>query len=251
MALSRITANSIEDGTIVAADIADGSITTAKIADANVTAGKIVSVANTQITGNITSSQIVPDPVFNGNTTVTNIITGAGTVGAPSIAPTGDTNTGIYFPAADNIGFATGGTIRGRWTTDGLCFGSDTAAANALDDYEEGTFTVTDMSGAGLSLTVSQNTYTKIGRMVFATYSVSYPSTASGAEARLSLPFLSGAGGSTQGGMVLEQNQSSSNSISAAVDNSDYLRFLNRGFTSLTNANLSGKQVRFTITYRT
>ena len=70
-----------------------------------------------------------------------NIAVQAGTAGAPAIQANGDSNTGIYFPAADNIGFTTGGTIRGRWTTDGLCFNADTAAANALDDYEEGTFT--------------------------------------------------------------------------------------------------------------
>lgn len=33
----------------------------------------------------------------------------AGTVSAPSIYPTGDTNTGIFFPAADTIAFAEGG----------------------------------------------------------------------------------------------------------------------------------------------
>jgi hypothetical protein len=33
----------------------------------------------------------------------------AGTVSAPSFAPTGDTNTGIFFPAADTIAFAEGG----------------------------------------------------------------------------------------------------------------------------------------------
>jgi hypothetical protein len=33
----------------------------------------------------------------------------AGTVSAPAITTTGDTNTGIYFPAADTIGFAEGG----------------------------------------------------------------------------------------------------------------------------------------------
>ena len=48
-------------------------------------------------------------------------------------------------------------------TSDGICFGSDTAAANALDDYEEGTYTPT----SGASLTVSYANYTKIGRLVF------------------------------------------------------------------------------------
>jgi len=33
----------------------------------------------------------------------------AGTVSAPAIYPTGDTNTGIFFPAADTIAFAEGG----------------------------------------------------------------------------------------------------------------------------------------------
>jgi hypothetical protein len=37
------------------------------------------------------------------------VVTGAGTVSAPAIVPTGDTNTGIFFPAADTIAFAEGG----------------------------------------------------------------------------------------------------------------------------------------------
>jgi len=93
----------------------------------------------------------------------------AGTVGAPALTTTGDTNTGIYFPAADTIGFSTGGTIRGRWTTDGLCFGSDTAAANALDDYEEGTWTMGITFGgaaAGVTYYANTGTYTKVGRKV-------------------------------------------------------------------------------------
>ena len=93
----------------------------------------------------------------------------AGSVSAPALTTTGDTNTGIYFPAADTIGFSTGGTIRGRWTTDGLCFNADTAAANALGDYEEGTWTMgVAFGGAAAGVTYSLNTgaYTKIGRQV-------------------------------------------------------------------------------------
>lgn len=96
----------------------------------------------------------------------------AGTVGAPALTTTGDTNTGIYFPAADTIGFSTGGTIRGRWTTDGLCFGSDTAAANALDDYEEGTWTISIQFGgaaAGVTYSINTGAYTKVGRQVTVT----------------------------------------------------------------------------------
>ena len=49
----------------------------------------------------------------------------------------------------------------------GIKFNAETADANELDDYEEGTWTVTDQSGAGMSLTVYVATYTKIGNQVF------------------------------------------------------------------------------------
>jgi hypothetical protein len=47
MAISQITANSIADGTVIAADIAANAVTTIKIADANVTAAKLASTAVT------------------------------------------------------------------------------------------------------------------------------------------------------------------------------------------------------------
>ena len=43
----------------------------------------------------------------------------AGTVSAPSIYPTGDTNTGIFFPAADTIAFTEGGVEAGRFDSSG------------------------------------------------------------------------------------------------------------------------------------
>jgi hypothetical protein len=43
----------------------------------------------------------------------------AGTVSLPAITTTGDTNTGIFFPAADTIAFTEGGTEAMRITSDG------------------------------------------------------------------------------------------------------------------------------------
>ena len=43
----------------------------------------------------------------------------AGTVALPSITTSGDTNTGIYFPAADNVGITTGGAERMRINSSG------------------------------------------------------------------------------------------------------------------------------------
>jgi len=63
--------------------------------------------------------------------------------------------------------------------------------ANTLDDYEEGTWTPTDGSGAGLSFSVTPNAnYVKIGRLVTVNFFLSYPSTASTAPNAIGgLPF--------------------------------------------------------------
>jgi hypothetical protein len=42
-----------------------------------------------------------------------------GAVGTPSISPVGDTNTGMWFPAADTIAWSTGGSERVRITSTG------------------------------------------------------------------------------------------------------------------------------------
>lgn len=50
--------------------------------------------------------------------------------------------------------------------------------ANTLDDYEEGTWTPVDSSGASLSLTVDFAKYTKIGNCVTLCANITYPATA-------------------------------------------------------------------------
>ena len=47
----------------------------------------------------------------------------AGTVSAPSIIATGDADTGIYFPAANQVGIAAGGVAAALFTTSGATFG--------------------------------------------------------------------------------------------------------------------------------
>jgi hypothetical protein len=59
-----------------------------------------------------------------------------------------------------------------RFTSDGITFNGDTAAANALDDYEEGTWTPTysttgtDFTSVTYDSGTTEGTYTKIGNMV-------------------------------------------------------------------------------------
>jgi hypothetical protein len=58
----------------------------------------------------------------------------AGTTSAPSISPSGDSNTGIFFPSADTIAFAEGGAEAMRIDSSSrLLVGTSTARANFLN----------------------------------------------------------------------------------------------------------------------
>lgn len=106
-------------------------------------------------------------------------------------------NTVLQNDAAVEITASSGGTKRFRFDTDGLKFGSDTAAANALDDYEEGTWTPvwSDASSGGTAATTNQahGRYTKIGRVVhlhFYTWSIQSQGTSNSMYLQ-GLPFAS------------------------------------------------------------
>jgi len=83
---------------------------------------------------------------------------------------------------------------RVRITADGLTFNGDTAAANALDDYEEGTFTASITFGGGstgITYASRTATYTKIGRQVTVNglIELSNKGTSTGAAKIEGLPF--------------------------------------------------------------
>ena len=82
-----------------------------------------------------------------------------------------------------------------RFTPDGLCFGSDTAAANALDDYEEGSWnaSISGAEGGGPTSYSGSGSYIKIGRLVYATLAwsnVTFPGL--GGQLQISAPFTAG-----------------------------------------------------------
>jgi len=62
------------------------------------------------------------------------------------------------------------------------------ANPNVLDDYEEGSLTPTDQSGAGLTFSTAFGRYTKVGRLVTFCMTVVYPSTADTSAAIISRP---------------------------------------------------------------
>jgi len=78
----------------------------------------ITGVINIQSTGS----------VLTGVTTVA-----AGSTSAPSISPSGDSNTGVFFPSADTIAFAEGGTESARFDSSGrLLIGTASAYTDVI-----------------------------------------------------------------------------------------------------------------------
>jgi hypothetical protein len=85
--------------------------------------------------------------------------------------------------------------------TGGIQFNGDTAAANALDDYEEGTWTpviTTDGGGATSNITTT-GTYRKIGNVITCYVTINFGASSTigvSTTFRMSLPFAASVGGS-------------------------------------------------------
>ena len=119
---------------------------------------------------------------------------------------------------------------------------------NTLDDYEEGTWTPVDLSGAGLTLTTGNCRYAKIGRIVQCNFIITFPVTVNGATAIIGgLPFLS---------VVPAAVSINISSVPTLVRGGTgfidtVFVFYDSVGTPLVNSSLSGTQIRGTIVYET
>jgi len=108
---ATITTLNSTTGTITTLNSTTGTITTLNsttgtIATLNSTTGTIATLNSTTGTIATLNSTTGTIPTLVATTLIT---TGTGTAAAPAIVPTGDTNTGIFFPAADTIALSEGG----------------------------------------------------------------------------------------------------------------------------------------------
>lgn len=135
---------------------------------------------------------------------------------------------------------------------DGIKFNGDTAAENALDDYEEGTWTITtNGDSTGVLAANSEATYTKIGNQV-TVHGVFQVSTNFSDNAIGGLPFnpynpvniVSSIHG------VGAMQYSSSYAFTRIAHNLDVVRFYTAGGSSI-NPSTSNDPFRFVITYLT
>ena len=131
----------LHDQDIASGDIESGSIVTVVYDGTNFQAtSQLASSAATSPGGSNTQVQYNSSGSFAGdadltfdgtNLTVANPIhLPDGAVATPSLANTGDLNTGVYFPAADTVGVTTGGTEQFRFGSNPIPGGSKNLVTN-------------------------------------------------------------------------------------------------------------------------
>ena len=155
------------------------------------------------------------------------------------------TNTGR--DAAIDLGVPSG-RFKDLYLSGGVYLGG-TGSANYLDDYEEGTWTPTDASGAGMTLTTTASQYTKIGDMVFVCAEVNFPSTSSTAHVKVGgLPFTATDNGAWAG--VVRYTNSSEDPTITHVNNNNYMTWYEKSGGIFINTSVSGHRFDFILIYK-
>lgn len=163
----------------------------------------------------------------------------------------------LYMYSEGSLGLKTG-NLQIETAGKGIDFSANTHAAGMTSEkltwYEEGTWTPTDASGAGLSFTNTSGNclYTRIGRAVSCVFNITYPATASGASAIIGgLPFASNnTTNAVAGGYLTYTDAALTASLLITANDVVFSLYLNNG-TNVTNANLSNKIIRGVLTYFT
>jgi len=126
----------------------------------------------------------------------------------------------------------------------GLLFGTDSAVANVLDDYEEGTFTPT---GTGVNTSSSVGAYTKIGRVCHVQIWIEANGNTAGHLG--GLPFVSGVGSANYLGVgsVGFQNGTVNSIMTTGNTGGFYMYAANNSAGLLTNQ----QQLHCSLTYLT
>jgi hypothetical protein len=151
--------------------------------------------------------------------------------------------------SASSVTASTGNFVVGT-SGQGIDFAATagTGTSELLADYEEGTWTPVDSSGAGLVFTVTSATYTKIGRMVYASLNITFPATVNGSTLIMGgLPFIS-----KNTGTVAIAYTNEITSVRGATSPADAVIFVlyDATGTALVNSAMSGDILRATVIYQ-
>jgi hypothetical protein len=255
----NVTGASVVDGTLENADYADNAISGDKI-----DGGTISNFTSTGIDDNATSTSITIDASENvsvdGEVTCTNLVSIAGTdTGNPvnavvdSMRVSGygiQANRGAMFltnAATDGLihignSGAHNSNILASFTSNGLTFNGDTAAANALDDYEEGTWTPTQTVVGAVGSVISAN-YRKIGSLVYFQFDIIAATTADTGQFQVVLPFAPVAFSTIQQFACSLAYTTSGANVAEVKGGTGVMLRTSHGGGNMTNATASGTRV--------
>ena len=162
------------------------------------------------------------------------------------LSSTGAKDIGVEINGVETLRFKSGGGIKFPATQ------LASADANTLDDYEEGTWTPTDASGAGLSLTTYDSYYTKIGRVVYISLAVAFPSTASSAAVRFGgLPFTVKSGDDNSMGLTIANTSVGRNDVFAFLRGNTVIGCASTSNSDVANSVYSTKKINLSGFYIT
>ena len=141
------------------------------------------------------------------------------------------------------------GTEKVGVNANGLVFNGDTAAANALNDYEEGTWTPALYNGTGI--TVHSASYTKVGNLCNVSAYVTISSNSSSGMVKFnSLPFTAANVGYSIGS-AYTQSTGGTHVFSQIDSNSTNIIIYKTNGGTVYQSELSGDYALFSGTYRT
>jgi len=250
----------IGDGTVTEAKLGSGAVTQTKIGDGSIINAKVdnaAAIAGTKISPDFGSQNIETDGEVRTGTYIKTRVAGGGhfylrnnSTGANYSSHLQTTSGGFdnnvqthvhYYHSgyaellhqgnssvrtlSNGTQFRNGGNVNGQITPNGLCFGSDTAAANALDDYEEGSLTwvlakkATPTQGSTNGSVVK---YVKVGKLVHISGRIRTDSTSNSGSDKFifqsssTLPFTPETAGTSVIGHLRSQNQIDS-SLTASI----------------------------------
>ena len=169
---------------------------------------KVDATNNRVLIGTTTEGSVGANQLTVADSGNTGITIRAGTSSASSIYMS-DATSGAgeysgyiaYSHASDSMAIAAAGGQRIRIDADGLKFGSDTAAANALDDFEEGSWTPTTTNATGYSAQFGR--YVKVGKLVFINGNLHTSTTSAPGAVIDGLPFASSNTGNSAGNLSI------------------------------------------------
>ena len=169
------------------------------------------------------------------------------------VAPSGTADAAISWTTGFEV--LADGKARAK---NGLLFGTDTAAANTLDDYEEGTWTPAILYGSLTITTIESAHYTKIGNVVVLQAYLTLANDGNGTDMQITgLPFANGGTGSNanQYSMGGVSHGGGSNTTEMKYcrtqSNASYITIYKKASVNVPQTDVQGNYFLISITYRT